>query len=69
MTKCIGELVSQSSTGENEFKRPLTYLFVGTLLFSNASEIYWYTLGIVFDLLMVIFYNYFVVFVVFVVVT
>ncbi len=63
MTKCIGELVSQSSTGDNEFKRPLTYLFIGTLLFSNASEIYWYSLGIMFDFWMVILYFFVVGFV------
>ena len=39
MTKSIGELITVSWNGDEQFTKPLTYLFFGVMLFSNTSEV------------------------------
>lgn len=56
MTKCLGELISESATsGTNQFARPLAYVFIGILVFSNVSEVYWMQKALqLFDALIVV---------------
>ncbi len=55
MTKIVGELISITSSGENQFSNPLAYLFVGVLVVSNTASIYWMQRALqLFDALIVV---------------
>lgn len=55
MTKIVGELISITSSGENQFRNPLAYLFVGVLVVSNTASIYWMQRALqLFDALIVV---------------
>jgi hypothetical protein len=54
--RCLGELISESTTsGVNQFSHPLAYVFIGILVFSNVSEVYWMQKALqLFDALIVV---------------
>jgi hypothetical protein len=55
MTKIVGELISITSSGENQFRNPLAYVFFGVLIVSNTASIYWMQRALqLFDALIVV---------------
>jgi hypothetical protein len=55
MTKTVGELISMTSSGNNQFANPLAYVFFGVLIVSNISSVYWMQRALqLFDALIVV---------------
>ena len=55
MTECLGELISESATGTDQFAHPLAYIFIGILIVSNVSEVFWMQRALqLFDALIVV---------------